>query len=73
MNTVGPKVRYLRRAQGLTQDDLAGQCNLLGWDLSRSTLAKIESRIRKVSDREAALLSKALQVDVKELYNPVKP
>ncbi|ARN74812.1 helix-turn-helix domain-containing protein [Oceanicoccus sagamiensis] len=68
MNTIGPRVRHLRRAQGLTQEDLAGQCNLLGWDLSRSTLAKIESQVRKVSDSEAALLSQALHLPVEELY-----
>ena len=43
MNIVGPRVRDIREAKGLTQDDLAVQCNLIDWDVSRGTIAKIES------------------------------
>lgn len=68
MNVVGPRVRELREARGLTQEDLAARCNLLDWDISRGTLAKIESQVRRVTDEEAALLAKALKVGVGELY-----
>lgn len=68
MNVVGPRVRQLREEQGITQEELAARCNLLKWDISRGTLAKIESQVRRVTDEEAALLAKALKVEVQELY-----
>ena len=68
MNLIGPQVRDIRESQGLTQEELAARCNLLKWNISRSTLAKIESQVRRVTDEEVALLAKALKVDINELY-----
>ena len=62
-NLVGPTVRQLREKKGLTQGDLAAKLNLLGWDLSRETLAKIEAQIRWVADFEIIFLANALGLD----------
>lgn len=69
MNVVGPQVRKLREAQGLTQGDLVARCNVLKWEITRGTLAKIESQVRRVTDDEVALLAKALRVEMKDLYS----
>ncbi|MCH8847215.1 MAG: helix-turn-helix transcriptional regulator [Proteobacteria bacterium] len=42
------------------------------WDINRSTLAKIESQVRRITDEEAALLAKALKVKISELYKQTK-
>ena len=68
MNVVGPQVRQLRETQNMTQEDLTARCNIVGFNISRGTLAKIESKVRKVTDKEAALLAKALKVPVDALY-----
>jgi len=68
MNVIGPQVKVLRKQNGLTQEELTAQCNLIGWNLSRGTLAKIESQVRRVSDAEVALMAKALKVGIAELY-----
>ena len=68
MNMIGPRVRQIRDSQELTQDALATKCNLVGWDISRSTLAKIESQVRRITDDEVLFLAKALNVDVSDLY-----
>ncbi len=68
MNTVGPQVRELREQQEMTQSQLAARCNIVGLNISRSTLAKIESQVRRVTDSEVVLLAKALKVSVAELY-----
>lgn len=68
MNLIGPKVRELREEQQLTQEAFVAKCNLLKWDISRGTLAKIESQVRRVTDEEVALLAKALKVDINKLY-----
>ena len=66
-NIVGPQIRKLRIQQGLSQPVLAAKCNLLGWDISRETLAKIEAQIRWVSDFELLCLSKSLNVSFDDL------
>ena len=68
MNIVGPAVKEIREEQGLTQEVLAARCNILGWDISRSTLAKIEVRLRRVKDTEAIILAQALKVNISQLY-----
>ncbi len=70
---MGPKVRRLRNAAGLSQADLAARCGVLGWDLSRETLAKIECQIRWVADFELMCLAAALRVGVSDLLpSPLK-
>lgn len=67
-NIVGPQVRRLRYEQGLKQEDLAARCGVLGWDLSRGTLSKIEAQLRCVTDSELEILAKALRVEITSLY-----
>ncbi len=71
MNLIGPKIKQVREAQNLTQEELAARCNIQGWDISRSILAKMESQVRRVTDKEAAMMANALGVDINELYSYV--
>jgi hypothetical protein len=41
-NIVGPRIREHREKAGLSQPQLVAKCNLLGWDITREMLAKIE-------------------------------
>jgi transcriptional regulator with XRE-family HTH domain len=68
MNVIGPQVKWLREQKAMTQEDLSAQCNLLGWSISRGTLAKIESQVRRVTDSEIALLAQALEVEIATLF-----
>lgn len=69
MNVIGPQVRQLRERDHMTQEELTARCNLVGWNISRGTLAKIEAQVRRVTDAEVALMAEALKVDISELYN----
>ena len=71
-NIVGPVVRHLRAAQGLTQPMLVAKLNVRGWDISRETFAKIESQIRWVADFELLWLADALGVEAAELLRRAK-
>jgi transcriptional regulator with XRE-family HTH domain len=71
MNIVGPTIRETRVKLNLSQKDLVARCNLLGWGISRGTLAKIESKTRKLSDSEVLCLAKALKVEVGVLFEGV--
>ena len=68
-NVVGPQVRKVRVRLGLTQEQLAAQCQLAGLDISRSTLGQIEARLRYVSDEELIVLASLLGVVMDQLYS----
>ena len=68
LNILGPKIRVVREAQGLTQEQVAAKCQVLGFDLTRGTLAKIESRVRAISDHEIPFLAKALDCTIDSLF-----
>ena len=67
---IGPTLRSLREAEGLTQAELAGRLQLAGWDISRETLAKVESQVRCVTDRELVRFAETLKVHPSELLKP---
>ena len=67
-NFVGPTVRRLRSNLGITQAMLAARCQRLGWEISRESLAKIESQIRWVADFELLHLARVFEIEVSELF-----
>lgn len=71
-NIVGPTVRKLRSEKKISQPELAGRCQLIGWDISRDIIAKIEDQRRWVADFELFGLAKALEVEVHEILSSEK-
>lgn len=69
MNIVGLTVRKIRESKNMTQEQLVAHCNLIGWSISRGTLAKIESKVRCVTDKEVLLLATALKINAQQLYD----
>ena len=61
-NVAGPQIRRLRTQQGITQQAFAERCQRLGWDISRDTLAKVESQTRWLADFELMFMAEALSV-----------
>jgi transcriptional regulator with XRE-family HTH domain len=58
----------LRNELGLSQAELATKCQLIGWDVSRDIIARIEGRVRWIGDFELAALARVLEVPIAELY-----
>lgn len=67
-NIIGLNVRRLRKEQNLTQTTLIARCQVIGWQLSRETLAKIESGVRRVNDAEVALLVRILKTSYEKVF-----
>ncbi len=67
-NLIGPQIARIRVAWGMSQEQFAAHCQRHGWDISRETLAKIESGIRCVTDCELVRIAKTLKVSVPELF-----
>ena len=59
---IGTRIRSLRMRQGLSQEQLAAKAQLLGCDLTRSALAKIECGQRSIYPDELKTLKQALDV-----------
>ena len=72
MNIVGKKIREIRMNQGLTQEELATACCLIGFDITRSTIAKVESQNRQITDIEIRLFAKILKVNEGDFFNLTK-
>lgn len=70
-NVLGARVRKLRDAAGLSQQQCADSCQRLGWDLSRGTFAKLEAGLRHVNDGEVLILSRVLKCSLEDLYGGI--
>ena len=68
LNLIGPRVRLFRNQKGWTQETLAAKLQVEGWDVSRESLAKLESQFRRVPDCELLFLARVLSVEVMTLF-----
>lgn len=70
LNLVGPRVRLLRLSKEWSQVVLASKLQLAGWDVSRESIAKLESQFRRVPDCELLFLAKVFGVELPDLFPP---
>jgi transcriptional regulator with XRE-family HTH domain len=70
-NLVGEKVREGRLLLNppLTQAQLAVRLQLMDWKISRNGVAKIETGVRKVTDKEVVKLADVLGVPIQWLFS----
>ena len=68
-NIVADRVRLARAMHKppLTQEDLAREVNLLGMDMTKLIVSRIETNQRHVCDAELKMLAKALGVTMEWL------
>ena len=66
-NIIGVKVVAIRKDRGIKQKDFLAQLQVLGMDISATSLSRLEGQYRLVQDYEVVIIAKALGVDVKEL------
>ena len=69
-NLCGPRITALRKQQRLSQRALADQLQLLGLDLDKNAIQKIESGERFVTDIELKAFAEFFHVTADELWNP---
>lgn len=56
------------RHKGWTQVTFAAKLQLFGWDTSRESVAKLESRLRRVPDLELFVIARVLNVALDDLF-----
>lgn len=68
LNLIGPQIRKLRFQQDWSQNDLAIKLQLIGFDVDRSTVAKIEARLVWVGDWQIFYFTRVFKVEIDDLY-----
>ena len=66
-NIVGTKVVELRKKRGIKQKDFLAQLQVLGMDISATSLSRLEGQYRLVQDFEVVILARTLGVTTKDL------
>lgn len=69
LNFIGPQVRKFREAKGWTQDNLATEVQLFGWDTSRISITRLENQERRVPDVELFVFASVLGVSADDLFS----
>ena len=66
-NVCGAAVRTLRKARGLSQRELADDLQLMGLDINKNAIQRIEAGERFVTDIDILALSRFFDVSPNEL------
>ncbi|MGN2338279.1 helix-turn-helix domain-containing protein [Clostridium cagae] len=66
-NIIGKKVRIIRKAKNLTQEELIARIQLKVLNINRPMLSRIETDSREIYDFEVKAIAEAL-VSVDELF-----
>ena len=66
-NISGENIKKIRKNQHLNQVELATKMQLDGMPMTPSTISKIESKSRMVTDKELLAFSKVLGTDTQKL------
>lgn len=65
---IGNNIRKIRESRGMTQDLLAAKLQLLGCDITRSAIAKIEVGQRHLYPDEIILIRKILNTTFDAIF-----
>lgn len=67
-NIIGNRIKNIRLSQKITQEDLCARMQILGFQISRSDISKLENGKKLISDFEILGFSKALKVSILDLF-----
>jgi transcriptional regulator with XRE-family HTH domain len=69
-NLIGQKIKLARHNNNpkMTQEGLATRLELLGYQINRAVISKIETGDREINDIEIMAFAKALNVSVEWLF-----
>lgn len=66
---IGNNIRSLREKRGMTQEVLSARLQVLGCDITRSAIAKIEVGQRHLYPDEIILIKQILSVSYDEIFD----
>ena len=63
------KYKKIRKEQKITQDELCARMQVMGYQISRSDISKLENGKKFITDFELVGFSKALKISILDLFN----
>lgn len=70
---LGKNLQRLRKANGLTQDEICAKLDLAGRPMLRSTYAQIETGARNIFVSDLIVIKSVLNVEYDEIFKDLKP
>lgn len=70
-NIIGQNIKNIRLKNNLSQKELSIKLEILGLNIDRPMISKIENKQREVTDIEILGLSKALNVSILDFFKEV--
>lgn len=67
-NVTGKNIKKIRKDKKITQEDLCARMQVMGYQISRSDISKLENGKRFISDFEVVGFAQALKVEILELF-----
>lgn len=67
-NICGKNIKKIRKEQKITQDELCARMQVMGYQISRSDISKLENGKKFITDFEVFGFSKALKVSILDLF-----
>lgn len=67
-NTIGLKLRQLRKAHGMSQRDLAREFQKHGYRYDQNFVSRVERRVRHVNEIELRAIMEVFQISSAELF-----
>lgn len=71
-NLIGDKVRQLRKAKNLSQQQVSDRLETLAIYICRGSISRIEDKSRTVTDIELYGLSQVLDTPIEEFFHHMK-
>ena len=68
-NICGLKISFFRKQMKISQRELADRLQLIGLDIDKNAIQRIEAGKRFVTDIELFHIQKALNIEMKDLFD----
>ena len=68
-NVCGKNIKKIRKEQKVTEDELCARMQVMGYQISRSDISKLENGKKFITDFEIVGFSKALKVSILDLFD----
>ena len=67
-NIIGQNLKFWRKKKAFSQEEFAARLHLLGLNIDRSAISRIESLSREVYDYEIIYFCIVLEISILDLY-----
>jgi transcriptional regulator with XRE-family HTH domain len=68
-NIIGHRIKYFRKLKQMTQEELSAKLIVMGVNIDRPMISRIESQSREITDIEILAIAKALKVSIDDLFS----